>query len=150
MKYKCPLEINHIIVRLDCLGSDGVNEPPSASNVLNGTQAELSGHLSFDLPITSEAECSRKYFSVQIDGGHICAGGEQRKDICTGDSGGPLIISRFNKTSKELLSPGGDSPMVLVGITSFGPKSECGTGIPSGFTRVSHYEEWIKSKIYSD
>lgn len=44
--------------------------------------------------------------------------------MCHGDSGGPLVINN-----------------VLVGVVAFG--SECASGIPDGFMRLTNYTNWI-------
>ena len=62
--------------------------------------------------------------------GVMCAIGEEKRSVCLGDSGGPLI-NYMNK---------------LVGLTSFGYKSECELGVSSGFTRIPAYIEWIQQK----
>ncbi|XP_054918312.2 venom peptide isomerase heavy chain-like isoform X1 [Dermacentor andersoni] len=56
------------------------------------------------------------------------------KDICMGDSGGPLTV--WNR----------DGLSVQVGVVSF--TFGCGSsGHPSGFTRVSGYTGWIKESL---
>lgn len=58
------------------------------------------------------------------------------KDICMGDSGGPLTVWNENGLSE------------VVGIVSF--TFECGSHrYPSGFTRVSAFTEWIDNSIKS-
>ncbi|XP_017042976.1 collagenase [Drosophila ficusphila] len=83
-----------------------------------------------ELKVISNAECAQEYDVVTA--GVICAKGLQDETVCTGDSGGPLVLK--------------DTQMV-VGITSFGPADGCETNIPGGFTRVTHYLDWIESKI---
>ncbi|XP_032521122.2 CLIP domain-containing serine protease HP8-like [Danaus plexippus] len=71
-----------------------------------------------------------------ITNNHICAGGERGKDICDGDSGGPLMVQVQDKRI-----------WMAVGVSSFGPAT-CGVeGWPSVFTRVTSYIPWILSKI---
>lgn len=60
---------------------------------------------------------------------HIFAG-DYGKDTCFGDSGSPLMYDG-----------------VQYGITSFGFTYTCGTGIPGGYTDVSHYSNWIDNTI---
>ena len=60
---------------------------------------------------------------------HIFAG-DYGKDTCFGDSGSPL---RFEG--------------IQYCITSFGFTYTCGTGIPGGYTDVSHYSNWISDTI---
>ncbi|XP_037721335.1 brachyurin [Drosophila subpulchrella] len=83
-----------------------------------------------ELQVISNAECAQEYDVVTA--GVICAKGLKDETVCTGDSGGPLVLK--------------DTQMV-VGITSFGPADGCETNIPGGFTRVTHYLDWIESKI---
>ncbi|KAF0313609.1 Phenoloxidase-activating factor 3 [Amphibalanus amphitrite] len=66
----------------------------------------------------------------------ICAGGEDGRDSCDGDSGGPLIAP----------TPTGP-PYSLVGVVSFGAV-RCGEGgVPSVNTRVSEYLNWILDRL---
>ncbi|KAL0270396.1 UNVERIFIED_CONTAM: hypothetical protein PYX00_007821 [Menopon gallinae] len=64
----------------------------------------------------------------------MCAQGWKAVDVCKGDSGGPLMTSR-QKTYQ-------------VGITSFKTSEYCGAdNIPSIFTRVESYLDWILNNI---
>jgi len=72
----------------------------------------------------------------------LCAGypPEGGRDACEGDSGGPLLSKQSRK-----------DPPVVYGIISFG--DDCGLPESPGiYTRVSHYDEWIRDFIcqYSD
>ena len=95
------------------------------------------------LPVVSNQHCADKYSElfrrdVSADiriGEHICAGGEDGKDSCRGDSGGPLIGR-----------DGDDNPYILVGVVSTGTTT-CGIGVPGIFTRVTHYRDWILSNL---
>jgi len=66
---------------------------------------------------------------------HLCAGGEDGKDSCNGDSGGPLLARKSRI-----------SPWQLVGVVS-GGTSRCGIGAPGIFTRVTQYREWIRNNL---
>ncbi|XP_052744134.1 uncharacterized protein LOC112056709 [Bicyclus anynana] len=70
--------------------------------------------------------------------GLICAGGQQGKDSCRGDSGGPLMREvRENYRANWF----------LYGVTSFGSK-RCGlAGIPGVYTRVTAYMDWIRNVV---
>ncbi|XP_053953818.1 trypsin-1-like [Anastrepha ludens] len=69
----------------------------------------------------------------------ICAKDpEKLRDTCQGDSGGP-IIKFVQREGLELMS-------FVVGVTSFG--IGCGTGIPSVYTRISEYIDWIEQVTY--
>lgn len=83
-------------------------------------------------------DCVKKYGASPpiVNDYTFCAGG-QLKGPCAGDSGGPLV--------RQGASAGRD---VQMGITSFGPTSDCALpGWPGGFTRVSFYSKWIDSKV---
>lgn len=70
------------------------------------------------------------FFDSQLS---FCAVGSsiEAQDTCTGDSGGPLLISQNNT-------------YILAGIISFG--AGCArSGVPSIYTRVTSYTDWITS-----
>ncbi|XP_055910687.1 uncharacterized protein LOC129945051 [Eupeodes corollae] len=76
---------------------------------------------------------SRGYRNGLSDG-HYCAyDPELRKDSCEADSGGPLQLVRNREST-------------IVGIVSFG--LSCGSAIPSVYTRVAHYLDWIESIVW--
>lgn len=62
---------------------------------------------------------------------------EGNKDSCEGDSGGPLHIW-FNDSA----------PSRIVGIVSFSPSGSCGRKLPSVYTRVAYYINWIESIVW--
>lgn len=61
-----------------------------------------------------------------------------RNDSCKGDSGGPLQYFRTKETSVA----------TVVGIVSFG--AGCGSTVPSVYTRVAHYLQWIDPIVWSE
>ncbi|XP_075162605.1 brachyurin [Haematobia irritans] len=83
-----------------------------------------------ELRVISNEECADE-FDVVTDG-VLCAKGLKDETVCSGDSGGPLVLK---------------GTQMVVGVTSFGPADGCETNIPGGFTRVTHYLDWIDSKI---
>ncbi|ALC42939.1 CG11529 [Drosophila busckii] len=91
-----------------------------------------------ELKVIPNAECAEEY--DVITPGVMCAKGLKDESVCTGDSGGPLVLK---------------GTQMLVGIISFGPADGAAgggcdqTNIPGGFTRVTHYLDWIESKIGS-
>jgi len=89
--------------------------------------------LRVDVPIISNAECSRNY-GGGITGNMICAGYEQGgKDSCQGDSGGPLVITH-------------DGQYYQAGVVSFG--NGCAqAGYPGVYARVEKYIDWINGYI---
>lgn len=69
----------------------------------------------------------------------LCAGGEEGRGICDGDSGGPLMW---------LADADGETPhYYAAGIVSFSTV-ECGlAGWPAVFTDVASYHDWIRSNV---
>lgn len=90
-----------------------------------------------DLKITSKSSCNKQWKANRTKGipdSAICAGYDTvKKDVCSGDSGGPLFIK------------GGPTKYLLAGLVSYGAfckdRDVKMTGI---YTRVSHYNEWIR------
>ncbi|XP_031624484.1 serine protease Hayan-like isoform X2 [Contarinia nasturtii] len=58
------------------------------------------------------------------------------KDSCQGDSGGPLLLIPDNDPNKA----------TIVGIVSF--SHGCALNLPSIYTRVAHYTNWIESIVW--
>ncbi|KAF2902632.1 hypothetical protein ILUMI_03554 [Ignelater luminosus] len=83
-------------------------------------------------PIVGLQQCVNIYGrTLPITEYQLCAGGEHGKDACTGFGGSPLLQSE------------GDT-YYQVGILSFG-SDQCGApGIPSVYTNVKKYVNWIK------
>ncbi|XP_075976579.1 collagenase-like [Anticarsia gemmatalis] len=81
-----------------------------------------------NLEVIRNSQCQRWFPFVGAS--IICTNGATLKNICSGDSGGPIAVTVQNKR-------------VLVGITSFGSQ-RCEDGSPGGFTRVSFYMDWIQ------
>lgn len=92
------------------------------------------------LPFFSHSRCREIYYDLTgdpllVSDGMVCAGYENGgKNVCFGDSGGPLMI------------PTADAPgWKQVGIVSWG-SSRCGSAYyPNVYTRLSTYEPWIKA-----
>lgn len=89
-----------------------------------------------DIDTFDRDECKQKYnlLSIDLKDTQICAGGEKWKDACTGDSGGPLMMSNENGT------------WYASGIVSYG--IGCGMeGWPGVYTNIVKFLPWIKSQI---
>ncbi|XP_076751967.1 serine protease snk-like [Xylocopa sonorina] len=97
---------------------------------------------SYDLSIVSRDECARFFTGLPrlprgIDENLICAidtNSSRRSDACTGDSGGPLLISNENGQS-------------VIGITAFG--QSCGSSAPGVYTAVYSYLNWIEEQVWA-
>ncbi|XP_031631968.1 chymotrypsin-2-like [Contarinia nasturtii] len=80
-----------------------------------------------NLKAISNQRCRRFYRNTVFDG-ILCTYTKVGEGVCNGDSGGPIVM--------------GDE---LVGLTSFAVL--CAKGYPDGFTRISHYFNWIQINI---
>ncbi|XP_062382941.1 trypsin-1-like [Sardina pilchardus] len=89
-----------------------------------------------EVPVVDNEQCD-ELLSASITENMICAGlPEGGKDSCQGDSGGPMVTNLKNE-------------WVQSGVVSFG--FGCARpDLPGVYTRVSQYEDWIKSHISSD
>ncbi|CAH0686227.1 unnamed protein product [Spodoptera exigua] len=103
-----------------------------------GKTADIGGvvanqRLSFvNLPVISNSDCSRVYANYHST--NICTSRAGGRNICTGDSGGPLAVTRNNRP-------------VLIGITSFGHWRGCQAGEPSAYARVTSFMSWIQRRL---
>ncbi|XP_058467406.1 CLIP domain-containing serine protease B4-like [Malaya genurostris] len=83
-------------------------------------------------------ECKASYskaLRIQLGFDQFCAGSDDGRDTCNGDSGGPLM--------KEVALQG---RFYLAGLVSFGPK-RCGEQLPGVYTKVEGYYKWIVSNV---
>ncbi|XP_043676080.1 uncharacterized protein LOC122632874 isoform X1 [Vespula pensylvanica] len=92
-----------------------------------------------DVPIINNQVCesqmrrTRLGASFSLHPGFICAGGEEGKDACKGDGGGPMVCERHGQWQ-------------LAGVVSWG--IGCGqAGVPGVYSRVSFYLDWIRQVI---
>lgn len=87
-----------------------------------------------EIAIIDSRTCNSS-FANSITDNMICAGGmiANKRDACSGDSGGPLHLEVDDHTT-------------LIGVVSFG--NDCATsGFPGIYTRVSNYYDWILDNI---
>ncbi|XP_054286272.1 uncharacterized protein LOC129002466 isoform X1 [Macrosteles quadrilineatus] len=89
-----------------------------------------------DVPVVSHHQCqaqlqqTRLGYDFKLHPGFICAGGEEGKDACKGDGGGPMVCERGGTWQ-------------LVGVVSWG--IGCGQyGVPGVYVKVAHYLDWIR------
>ncbi|KAH1002597.1 hypothetical protein HUJ04_008672 [Dendroctonus ponderosae] len=89
-----------------------------------------------DVPVVGFGQCQRQLqntrlgYEFKLHPGFVCAGGEEGKDACKGDGGGPMVCERGGTWQ-------------LVGVVSWG--IGCGQiGVPGVYVRVAHYLDWIR------
>ncbi|KAL5291645.1 hypothetical protein ACFFRR_010819 [Megaselia abdita] len=74
-------------------------------------------------------ECMAYYNIKEYDNGNICLNTKDSNvSSCNGDSGGPLVSTMTGE---------------LIGVTSFGSIFGCAGGAPTGYSRVTHFRDWI-------
>nr|WBW70043.1 venom protein [Lampona murina] len=81
-----------------------------------------------ELPVVTNEKCQPQFVS-EIEPNMLCAGGEEGKDACIGDSGSGLVVRL-------------DNQYVLSGVVSFGRNCAL-PGVPGVYTKVSSYVNWI-------
>ncbi|KAG6442447.1 hypothetical protein O3G_MSEX002363 [Manduca sexta] len=90
-----------------------------------------------NLQVISMAEC-QSVFSSNIIASTLCTSGRGGVGVCGGDSGGPLVVNRWGR-------------IILVGVSSFaaqiGGMSACERGFPSGFARVTSFDNFIRQHL---
>ncbi|XP_049815927.1 serine protease easter-like [Schistocerca nitens] len=92
------------------------------------------------VPAVTEEECKSVYSGRRTVSyaTQLCAGGQEGKDSCTGDSGGPLMA---------VGAVGGVNRHHVAGVVSYGPR-QCGqAGWPGVYTRVAAYVPWILDSV---
>lgn len=86
------------------------------------------------MPLESCAQVYERVVPVTSD--QLCVGGERGRDACSGFGGAPLVA--LDATGSRYYQ---------VALVSFG-SSKCGVeGVPSVYTRVDHYTEWIRANM---
>ncbi|XP_047995220.1 serine protease easter-like [Leguminivora glycinivorella] len=83
--------------------------------------------------LVPQGECKAHY--PHLTRRHVCAAGHTGEDTCKGDSGGPLMMLYRGKH-------------FVAGIVS-GKRADspCGSTVPSLYTNVFNYLDWIKANI---
>lgn len=80
--------------------------------------------------------CKAKWHYLNIN--QVCAGNtdSQHKNMCSGDSGGPLTCESRGK-------------VLLVGVMSYGRANDCADplNMPSVFTKVLKFTKWIQENM---
>merc|ERR1719228_453290 len=86
-----------------------------------------------DRLVISNLECEYYYGSILYKG-IICIDSSGGKGVCNGDSGGTLNHNEGGNKWRQ------------IGVTSFVSSKGCESGIPHGFTRVTHFLQWIETE----
>ncbi|CAG0894058.1 unnamed protein product [Cyprideis torosa] len=86
-----------------------------------------------EVPVLSDDQCVSQIRSAYMPGKMLCAG-DDAKDSCRGDSGGPLMVEV-------------NGQWTIFGIVAAGVGKECASGIPSLYIRVDYYSDWIQTVI---
>ncbi|XP_017071158.1 serine protease 3-like [Drosophila eugracilis] len=94
------------------------------------TASSVTSNLQYaELNVITNAVCQQTFGSSVVTSGVICVASTNKKSTCQGDSGGPLALNGK-----------------LIGVTSFVSAYGCERNSPAGFTRVTSYLDWIKTK----
>lgn len=147
IKLVTPLEFNDFIKPIalsfdDTLKLKGKLAVVTGFGVMSDDILDFSDHLmKTTMQIVDNYACGAMYnrpgFTIVTEA-NVCAKPPKGKknNICSGDSGGALIIEHGGKR-------------VQVGINSFAAKEACMEEKPSGFARVSKFESFIMDNINS-
>lgn len=80
--------------------------------------------------VETQETCIANFGAAVVTDGVICTNTQGGSvSTCEGDSGGPLVNANTGS---------------LIGVTSFVSGGGCQYGSPAGFTRVTHYLDWIR------
>lgn len=91
----------------------------------------ISSELDWSYMNVIKNDLCRSYFGWVIKPSNVCIWTYGLASNCRGDSGGPLVL---------------ESSMTQIGVSSFGSNKGCEKGMPTVFTRVSSYLDWIESQ----
>ena len=85
------------------------------------------------VPFVDSNTC-RRTLNVKISYSQICAGG-RTQDACAGDSGGPL--QNYGKNSQ----------MIQFGLISYGQRNCAKYNVPTVYTNIATFMDWIRDTI---
>ncbi|XP_063375195.1 melanization protease 1-like [Cydia amplana] len=124
-------------IRPILLPTFNINEPKYEGTPLTITGWGQTEHsesspikLHAHVQLVSPNTCSRH---AQVTPGVLCASSKDGQDMCFGDSGGPIMLEQHGK-------------YYLTGIVS-NRISRCGSSVPSMYTNVYSYLDWIQSNM---
>uniref|UniRef100_A0A146KWK6 Phenoloxidase-activating factor 2 n=2 Tax=Lygus hesperus TaxID=30085 RepID=A0A146KWK6_LYGHE len=126
-------------IRAICLPTSGATYAGKIATVIGwGSLSESGPQPSIlqevNIPVWTNRECRGKYGPAAPGGivEHFLCAGEDRRDSCSGDSGGPLMVN--------------DGKWTQIGIVSWG--IGCGKGqYPGVYTRVTAFLPWIAKNV---
>lgn len=106
-------------------GKDAFGDQGKYQNILKEVEVPVLSHHHCE----SQLRQTRLGYGYKLNPGFICAGGEDGKDACKGDGGGPLVCERNGVWN-------------VVGVVSWG--IGCGqVNVPGVYVRVANYLDWI-------
>lgn len=108
--------------------SEGTRTTATGFGRLGNSQGASTLQKAEELQYMLNADCSERW-RMEIGSNLLCAWDPRGSDVCKGDSGGPLLTS--DKTT-------------VLGVVSFGPQDCQDANIPSVFTRISEYTDFIE------
>lgn len=132
IKLPIPVKTSDIIkpVNLRCSSSSGLDVTVIGNGKMHNKDKDIANILQYTQEKTvSILRCAVISPILIFRTTLLCVKGEEKRSVCNGDSGGPMIVTNDNK---------------LIGVTSLGSAFGCEMGLPQGFTRVSTYLPWIK------
>lgn len=94
------------------------------------------------VPVLENRLCNKLYAAQDVDGDFdervICAGNLSGGDgICSGDSGGPLMLPIFQN---------GTFPFYQIGVVTF--SLDCGRSLsPDGYASIPYHFDWIQKMV---
>lgn len=141
----CVIKLDHTVnisdyVRTISLDGDYVEVADTAIIMGWGKTADYSyANLKLDyalVKVVSDASCPRMYHA-------ICVVGPNMENACSGDSGGPLV-KYYNETKSYRQ---GGVANFAPGVEGMPTQTDCSSGRPSGYARVSDYIPWIRGIV---
>ena len=137
-----PVELNDAI-EIACMAN---NDPVEDDDVVisgwgldeNSKKPEILKWAS--LKISSTEECDEYWEDKDLQKHKIVCASDKKKDVCSGDSGGPLIMNI-------------DGMVAVVGIVSWGAicadkvDGKIDSDAPGVYTSVAQYQSWIKKNM---
>ncbi|MPC25441.1 Collagenase [Portunus trituberculatus] len=137
LKLERPVEFSDTI-RPICLPPRSLSVSPEGARVeIAGWGNDESGTKSNVLKVLKRLgmswETCKAWFPKYITQHHFCTHGRDRRHICVGDSGGPVMVEVEGR-------------LALLGVTSFTATASCNGTKPDGHISVPHFLDWIEQE----